>query len=209
VHQVDPLYESNAALSRTRSSSAASIADSQAGANDQAASAEATAAGQSKSARERFDRYMAVPKSERGQESASVSQGRFNAYAAGSDESDAALKERSVARYQQNEARVRQVDADFAKDMQVFSARVQERSDSVSDRSQTTYSTARISAVVSSSVASSSAVSCWAFIRRGVSLPSQDAGRHFDRIAAGDSTQRVDARSSNEIGTSFSAVRRM
>ncbi|WP_241132659.1 methyl-accepting chemotaxis protein [Achromobacter insuavis] len=208
VHQVDPLYESNAALLRTRLSLAASIADLQAGANDQAASAEA-AAGQLKLARERFDRYMAVPKSERGQELALVLQGRFNAYAAGLDELDAALKERSVARYQQNEARVRQADADFAKDMQVFLARVQERSDSVLDRSQTTYSTARISAIVLLSVALLLAVLCWAFIRRGVLLPLQDAGRHFDRIAAGDLTQRVDARSSNEIGTLFSAVRRM
>ncbi|WP_373798029.1 methyl-accepting chemotaxis protein [Achromobacter insuavis] len=209
VHQVDPLYESNAALLRTRLSLAASIADLQAGANDQAASAEAAAAGQMKLARERFDRYMAVPKSERGQELALVLQGRFNAYAAGLDELDAALKERSVARYQQNEARVRQADADFAKDMQVFLARVQERSDSVLDRSQTTYSTARISAIVLLSVALLLAVLCWAFIRRGVLLPLQDAGRHFDRIAAGDLTQRVDARSSNEIGTLFSAVRRM
>ncbi len=209
VHQVDPLYESNAALLRTRLSLAASIADLQAGANDQAASAEAAAAGQLKLARERFDRYMAVPKSERGQELALVLQGRFNAYAAGLDELDSALKERSVARYQQNEARVRQADADFAKDMQVFLARVQERSDSVLDRSQTTYSTARISAIVLLSVALLLAVLCWAFIRRGVLLPLQDAGRHFDRIAAGDLTQRVDARSSNEIGTLFSAVRRM
>ncbi|CUJ54802.1 methyl-accepting chemotaxis protein [Achromobacter sp. 2789STDY5608621] len=209
VHQVDPLYESNAALLRTRLSLAASIADLQAGANDQAASAEAAAAEQLKLARERFDRYMAVPKSERGQELALVLQGRFNAYAAGLDELDAALKERSVARYQQNEARVRQADADFAKDMQVFLARVQERSDSVLDRSQTTYSTARISAIVLLSVALLLAVLCWAFIRRGVLLPLQDAGRHFDRIAAGDLTQRVDARSSNEIGTLFSAVRRM
>ncbi|QQB37737.1 Tar ligand binding domain-containing protein [Achromobacter deleyi] len=209
VHQVDPLYESNAALLRVRLSLGSGIADLQAGAQDQAASAEAAAAAQLKLARERFDRYMAVPKSERGQELAVVLQGRFNAYAAGLDELDAALKERSVARYQQNEARVRQADADFAKDMQVFLARVQERSDGVLERSQSTYSTARISAIVLLSVALLLAVLCWAFIRRGVLLPLQDAGRHFDRIAAGDLTQRVDARSNNEIGTLFSAVRRM
>ncbi|CAB3706372.1 methyl-accepting chemotaxis protein [Achromobacter ruhlandii] len=209
VHQVDPLYESNAALLHTRLSLGTGIADLQAGANDQAASAQAAAAEQLKLARERFDRYMAVPKSERGQELARVLQGRFTAYAAALDELGAALKERSVARYQQNEARVRQADAEFAKDMQVFLARVQERSDSVLERSQTTYSTARISAITLLSVALLLAVACWAFIRRGVLLPLQDAGRHFDRIAAGDLTQRVEARSNNEIGTLFSAVRRM
>ncbi|MFY2609158.1 methyl-accepting chemotaxis protein [Achromobacter ruhlandii] len=209
VHQVDPLYESNAALLHTRLSLGTGIADLQAGANDQAASAQAAAAEQLKLARERFDRYMAVPKSERGQELARVLQGRFNAYAAALDELGVALKERSVARYQQNEARVRQADAEFAKDMQVFLARVQERSDSVLERSQTTYSTARISAIALLSVALLLAVACWAFIRRGVLLPLQDAGRHFDRIAAGDLTQRVEARANNEIGTLFSAVRRM
>ena len=209
VHQVDPLYESNAALLHTRLSLGTGIADLQAGANDQAASAQAAAAEQLKLARERFDRYMAVPKSERGQELARVLQGRFTAYATALDELGAALKERSVARYQQNEARVRQADAEFAKDMQVFLARVQERSDSVLERSQTTYSTARISAITLLSVALLLAVACWAFIRRGVLLPLQDAGRHFDRIAAGDLTQRVETRSNNEIGTLFSAVRRM
>ena len=44
VHQVDPLYESNAALLRVRLSLGSGIADLQAGAQDQAASAEAAAA---------------------------------------------------------------------------------------------------------------------------------------------------------------------
>ncbi|CAB3728312.1 Methyl-accepting chemotaxis protein I [Achromobacter deleyi] len=209
VHQVDPLYEANGALLRTRLALGAGIADLQAGANDQAAAAEATAAEQLQLARERFTRYMAVPKSERGQELALVLQGRFNTYAAALQELDSALKERSVARYQQGESAVRQSDTDFAKDMQVFLARVQERSDGVLDRSQNTYTTARVSSIVLLSVAVLLAVLCWAFIRRGVLLPLQDAGRHFDRIAAGDLTQRVDARSNNEIGLLFSAVRRM
>ena len=209
VHQVDPLYEANGALLRTRLALGAGIASLQAGANDQAAAAEATAAEQLQLARERFTRYMAVPKSERGQELAQVLQGRFNSYAAALQELDSALKERSVARYQQGEGAVRQSDTDFAKDMQVFLARVQERSDGVLDRSQTTYATARVSSIVLLSVAVLLAVLCWAFIRRGVLLPLQDAGRHFDRIAAGDLTQRVDARSNNEIGLLFSAVRRM
>ncbi|CUI73269.1 methyl-accepting chemotaxis protein [Achromobacter xylosoxidans] len=209
VHQVDPLYEASGALLRARLALGAGIADLQAGAADQAATAESAAASQLQQARERFSRYMAVPKSERGQELAQILQGQFNAYVAVLDELDAALKERSAARYQQSEPRVRQADAAFAKDMQVFLTRVQERSDDVLARSQTTYSTARMSAIVLLSVALLLAALCWAFIRRGVLLPLQDAGRHFDRIAAGDLTQRVEARSNNEIGMLFSAVRRM
>ncbi|MGE8659719.1 MAG: methyl-accepting chemotaxis protein [Achromobacter sp.] len=209
VHQVDPLYETSTALLRARLALGGGSGDLQAGANDQAAAPAAAGAGQLRQARERFARYMAVPKSERGQELAQSLQGRFNAYVAALDELEAALRERSVARYQQGQAQARQADAAFAKDMQAFLARVQERSDGVLERSQNTYATARLSAIVLLSAAVLLAALCWVFIRRGVLLPLQDAGRHFDRIAAGDLTQRVDARANNEIGLLFSAVRRM
>lgn len=206
VHQVDPLYEANAALLRARLALGAGLADLQAGAGGRTTEA---AAGQLQLARERFTRYMAVPKSERGQALAQVLQGRFNAYAAALDELDAALKQGALARYQQAAPRVPQADAAFASDMQAFLARVQERSDGVLARSQHTYATARLSAVVLLSAALLLALLCWAFVRRAVLLPLQDAGRHFDRIAAGDLTQRVEARSNNEIGMLFSALRRM
>ncbi|SAI71243.1 methyl-accepting chemotaxis protein (pseudogene) [Bordetella ansorpii] len=47
------------------------------------------------------------------------------------------------------------------------------------------------------------------FMIRGVLRPLKEAGAHFDRIAAGDLTARVDARSNNEIGQLFAALKRM
>src|SRR5690606_16619974 len=44
---------------------------------------------------------------------------------------------------------------------------------------------------------------------RVVVKPSRDAGAHFDRIAAGDLTQRIAIRSRNEIGVLYEAMRRM
>ncbi|OZI74679.1 methyl-accepting chemotaxis protein [Bordetella genomosp. 12] len=44
---------------------------------------------------------------------------------------------------------------------------------------------------------------------RLVVRPLLDAGSHFDRIAAGDLTARVEVRSSNEIGQLFGALKRM
>ncbi|OZI43498.1 methyl-accepting chemotaxis protein [Bordetella genomosp. 5] len=44
---------------------------------------------------------------------------------------------------------------------------------------------------------------------RLVVRPLIEAGQHFDRIAAGDLTQRVDVRNSNEIGQLFAALKRM
>ncbi|MEI2417607.1 methyl-accepting chemotaxis protein [Orrella sp. JC864] len=47
------------------------------------------------------------------------------------------------------------------------------------------------------------------FLTRQVVRPLNQAGQLFDRIAAGDLTQRVDHRSGNEIGQLFAALKRM
>ncbi|QCS64372.1 HAMP domain-containing protein [Achromobacter denitrificans] len=209
VHQVDPLYEANAALLRTRLALGAGMTAMQSGAMDRAAQAGQDAASQLATARERFARYMAVPKTERGQVLAQALQGRFVEYGAVLDALGTAVKERSPARYQQDEGRVPQADALFIKDMQAFLARVEERSSGVLASSERTYATARISAIALMSAALLLTALCWTFIRRGVLLPLQEAGRHFDRIAAGDLTARVESRSGNEIGALFAALRRM
>ncbi|MGE8689696.1 MAG: methyl-accepting chemotaxis protein [Achromobacter sp.] len=209
VHQVDPLYEANAALLRTRLALGAGMAAVQAGAMDQATQAGQEAASQLTLARERFGRYMAVPKTERGQVLAQALQGRFTEYGAILEALASAVKERSPDQYRQDEGRVRQADANFIKDMQAFLARVEERSNGVLASSEQTYSTARISAVALVSAALLLTVLCWTFIRRGVLLPLQEAGKHFDRIASGDLTARVESRSDNEIGTLFAALKRM
>lgn len=47
------------------------------------------------------------------------------------------------------------------------------------------------------------------FLERVVLRPLRQAGAHFDRIAAGDLTQRVEDASRNEIGALYNALRRM
>ncbi|MCD0505983.1 Tar ligand binding domain-containing protein, partial [Bordetella petrii] len=49
----------------------------------------------------------------------------------------------------------------------------------------------------------------YVFLRRRVLMPLKEAGQHFDRMAAGDLTARVEVRNSNEIGQLFSALKRM
>ncbi|WP_454694396.1 methyl-accepting chemotaxis protein [Achromobacter aegrifaciens] len=49
----------------------------------------------------------------------------------------------------------------------------------------------------------------YVFLRRRVLLPLKEAGHHFDRIASGDLTARVDVRNTNEIGQLFAALKRM
>ncbi|MFA7669394.1 MAG: methyl-accepting chemotaxis protein [Burkholderiaceae bacterium] len=49
----------------------------------------------------------------------------------------------------------------------------------------------------------------YAFLNRMVLRPLRQAGAHFDRIAGGDLTQRIQVESSNEIGVLYEAMRRM
>jgi methyl-accepting chemotaxis protein-1 (serine sensor receptor) len=53
------------------------------------------------------------------------------------------------------------------------------------------------------------AVMCWTFMSRVVLRPLREASGHFDLIAAGDLTNRIEVRSDNEIGSLFAAIKRM
>ncbi|WP_233234729.1 methyl-accepting chemotaxis protein [Bordetella sp. LUAb4] len=52
-------------------------------------------------------------------------------------------------------------------------------------------------------------LSTYLFLRRRVINPLDDAAHRFDRIAAGDLTEAVDTRSTNEIGRLYAALKRM
>ncbi|WP_306593029.1 HAMP domain-containing protein, partial [Piscirickettsia salmonis] len=49
----------------------------------------------------------------------------------------------------------------------------------------------------------------YGFLRRRVLQPLKDAGHHFDRIAGGDLTNRIEHRNNNEIGQLYAALKRM
>ena len=62
---------------------------------------------------------------------------------------------------------------------------------------------------VSMGVALLFAVAAYLFLQRVVLRPLRLAGRHFDRIAAGDLTEAIQVPSSNEIGVLYLAMQRM
>jgi methyl-accepting chemotaxis protein-1 (serine sensor receptor) len=73
----------------------------------------------------------------------------------------------------------------------------------------TAHNVSRTVTIVMLSIAVALALGCWVFISRTVLRPLREAGDHFEKIAAGDFTGRIDVRSNNEIGHLFSAVKRM
>ncbi|OZI29729.1 chemotaxis protein [Bordetella genomosp. 10] len=52
-------------------------------------------------------------------------------------------------------------------------------------------------------------LSTYLFLRRRVIRPLDEAAQRFDRIASGDLTETIEARSNNEIGRLYAALRRM
>ncbi|HEY4350089.1 MAG TPA: methyl-accepting chemotaxis protein, partial [Paraburkholderia sp.] len=54
-----------------------------------------------------------------------------------------------------------------------------------------------------------STLAAYFMVRRGVVVPLEDAGRHFDRIAQGRLDERVEARGTNEIGHLFAGLASM
>ncbi len=52
-------------------------------------------------------------------------------------------------------------------------------------------------------------LSTYMFLRRRVIRPLDEAAHRFDRIAAGDLTETIDVRSTNEVGRLYAAIKRM
>ncbi|AOB31045.1 chemotaxis protein [Bordetella sp. H567] len=71
------------------------------------------------------------------------------------------------------------------------------------------FSLARTVTVVMVAFALFLTIACWLVLSRMVLRPLREAGQHFDRIAAGDLSQHIEVRSTNEIGLLYSAVKRM
>ncbi len=209
VDQVDPLYQAEAALLRTRLALSSAMTAQRTGAEDQAGQAEQRAMEHLALARERFARYIDVPRSGRDQALAQAVQGSFSEYGAALDALRADVRERLPAKYQEDKAWAQRADTGFAQDMQAFLAWTAERSGGVLASSQRTYSTAQISATALVAIGVLLTVLCWLFIRFSVLRPLRQASGYFDRIAAGDLTTRVHSRSDNEIGCLYAALRRM
>jgi methyl-accepting chemotaxis protein-1 (serine sensor receptor) len=77
------------------------------------------------------------------------------------------------------------------------------------DAAESRYSMVLAAVAVGGAAALLLVLATYMFLRRRVVRPLADAARHFDHIAAGDLTQHVDVRSTNEIGALYSAMKRM
>ena len=90
-----------------------------------------------------------------------------------------------------------------------YLAFVDAHTDALAARAESDHNTARMVTIAMLAIAVILALGCWVFINRTVLRPLHEAGGHFDKIAGGDFTGRVEVRSTNEIGSLFAAIKRM
>ncbi|WP_063588146.1 methyl-accepting chemotaxis protein [Achromobacter ruhlandii] len=86
---------------------------------------------------------------------------------------------------------------------------IDKRTDELAAQAQVDHNISRSVTIALLVIAAVLAIGCWIFINRTVLRPLHEAGDHFEKIASGDFTGRIEVRSTNEIGQMFSAVKRM
>ncbi|ARP77718.1 methyl-accepting chemotaxis protein [Bordetella genomosp. 6] len=209
VNQVDPLFEASGAALRARVALLEALANLQANHLDPVATLHQQAGAAQRQAATQFQRYVDVPKEPAAAELAATLQTRWRAYQAVLDELAAAVDAGQAEPALAAMNRAQQAEHVFQRDMEAFLARVQAHSDEVRSGAETTHVMARWSVIALAALGALLTLAGWLFVRRAVLRPLLEAGRHFDRIADGDLTARIEVRSGNEIGALFAALKRM
>ncbi|WP_238913857.1 methyl-accepting chemotaxis protein [Achromobacter insolitus] len=88
-------------------------------------------------------------------------------------------------------------------------AHIDSSTDELVVQAEAAHGVSRTVTIVMLAIALALALGCWLFISRTVLRPLREAGDHFEKIAGGDFTGRIEVRSTNEIGQLFGAIKRM
>ncbi|BAO68143.1 signal transduction four helix bundle sensory module [Bordetella bronchiseptica E012] len=209
VNQVDPLFEASGAALRARVALLEALANLQANHLDPVATLHQQAGAAQRQAATQFQRYVDVPKEPAAAELAATLQTRWRAYQSVLDKLAAAVDAGQAEPALAAMNRAQQAEHAFQRDMEAFLARVQAHSDEVRSGAEDTHVVARWSAIALAALGVLLTLAGWLFVRRAVLRPLLEAGHHFDRIADGDLTARIEVRSANEIGALFAALKRM
>ncbi|MCZ8394086.1 Tar ligand binding domain-containing protein, partial [Achromobacter xylosoxidans] len=101
------------------------------------------------------------------------------------------------------------VNSKFREAVDNYLSFVDKRTDELAAQAQVDHGISRSVTIALLVIAAVLAIGCWIFINRTVLRPLHEAGDHFEKIAGGDFTGRIEVRSTNEIGQMFGAVKRM
>ena len=206
---VAPVYESYILLLRTRTLMAATFLDLQGGEATDLDGALKRAAGFMTQARAMIDRFQlnieGVPNSEA---ATNVVMG-FNQYYGALQNVHGALERRSIGDFMSADRVARASNGVYDTAARSFIDQTDTRTNEAVITARDEFSTIRIVMLVIAALSVLLALGCWFFMSRTVLTPLRSASNHFDRIASGDMTGKIDVKSNNEIGALFAALRRM
>ncbi|VFR19319.1 Methyl-accepting chemotaxis protein I (serine chemoreceptor protein) [plant metagenome] len=209
VQQLDPLNQVSKAVLEARvalSSGLVALLENDAAAAESAAD---TASSLREDAGNQFKTYMSAPKDEQGAALATALRRSFTLYTAQVDAMGAALRSGATQDYLAFVPGVEQAASAFNNQIVTLTQHIRNQSSDVRLQAEDAYAQTRWSAAALMGAGLLLALACALFLRRALLRPLRVAGQHFERIANGDLSGRIDTRSSNEIGVLFAALRRM
>ncbi|MFC4274275.1 methyl-accepting chemotaxis protein [Achromobacter aloeverae] len=207
--QVTQLYSTYVSVLRQRLILATSYQFLKDGNGDQAvANVDRAKSYQAKAAKS-FDVFSKSPKMEGTDAMVSAVDAAYRKISGVMDAQAAALRGKDGDAFAKTNDQARAANDDVDRSFQAFFDAMDKATDQLMDSGHNDFARSQVVTVIMVVLALVLTVACWLFISRMLLRPLREAGDHFDRIATGDFTQRVDVRTTNEIGVLYSAIKRM
>ncbi|OZI45008.1 methyl-accepting chemotaxis protein [Bordetella genomosp. 5] len=160
-------------------------------------------------ARARFDQFLKTPKTSDLQQRATPVETSFKEYQAVADRQMTLMRNQAIGEYIQANPAAQQANSKFNAALNDYLGYIDQITDQYVVEGMAAHSRANIVTGVLVALAVLLCVGGGLFVGRNVLRPLREAGAHFDRIAGGDLTSRVEVNSSNEIGQLFASLKRM
>ena len=208
-NQVVPVYEASTLLQRSRLNLAAAAVELQAGRFPEADRFLQRAREAGNTAAQVMADFMKMEKSATLQEKSATLNTAYQRYASQAQSQGDALGKQDTRAFIERNDDTQAAAIAFDETLAGYLKYIDERTDELVVEAHTDYAMSRIVSIALAAIALVLAALCWIFMQRSVLRPLRLAGQHFDKIAAGDLTARVEVHSTNEMGHLFSALRRM
>ncbi|AZR94235.1 chemotaxis protein [Bordetella trematum] len=207
--QVLPAYNSYTSALRARNLMNASIGELMEGRIRQSQDMAKLASDRLARAVAEFEQFSKAPKSDDIKERADRVASTYQGYIGVLRQLEAALARQAIPEFSGLSATVAAQNAQFEAAMQEYLGYIDNLTDAFVQQAADAHGQANIVTLALVALAVLLCVGGAWFLSRQVLKPLAEAGGHFDRIAAGDLSARVDVRSDNEIGHLFAALKRM
>ncbi|MBV7487056.1 Tar ligand binding domain-containing protein, partial [Bordetella sp. BOR01] len=208
-NQVTPLYEAYTLLQRSRLDLGAAIIELQEGRLRESGQFLGRARSAGEAAGKSMDAFSKIEKTPELQEKASAVQSAYQRYASQAGRQADALGRQDIRGFIDQNTSTQTDGGVFDGAVSAYLEYVDARTDRLVVDAGSDYMLSKTVSIALLVISVLLSVLCWMFMQRSLLRPLNHAGQHFDKIAAGDLTARVEVRNSNEVGQLFGALKRM